>query len=115
MRNLYEKVDPIQARFRFRQRPSTAEIMGKPLVVFLGNHSSGKSTFINYVLKRANPDFRDVQKTGVAPLDDGSRFLVVFPFVFIFHLACRDTPCHGHHRRQHIGRTSQALRSSHNR
>ena len=72
MRSLYEKVDPIQVRYRFRQRPSTAEIMGKPLVVFLGNHSSGKSTFINYILKRANPDFKDVQKTGVAPLDDGS-------------------------------------------
>ncbi len=43
----------------------------QPLVVFLGNHSSGKSTFINYVLKRANPDFKDIQKTGVAPLDDG--------------------------------------------
>lgn len=72
VRSLYEKVDPIQVRYRFRQRPSTAEIMGKPLVVFLGNHSSGKSTFINYILKRANPDFKDVQKTGVAPLDDGS-------------------------------------------
>ncbi|MEL6767157.1 MAG: dynamin family protein, partial [Pseudomonadota bacterium] len=35
-----------------------------PLVLILGNHSSGKSTFINYLLGT------QVQKTGVAPTDD---------------------------------------------
>lgn len=42
-----------------------------PFVFLLGNHSSGKSTFINHVLKRK------VQDTGVAPTDDG--FTVIAP------------------------------------
>ncbi|OQR97000.1 hypothetical protein ACHHYP_12931 [Achlya hypogyna] len=36
-----------------------------PFVFLLGNHSSGKSSFINHILKR------DIQTTGVAPTDDG--------------------------------------------
>lgn len=36
-----------------------------PFVLLLGNHSSGKSSFINYLLQRP------VQMTGVAPTDDG--------------------------------------------
>ena len=42
-----------------------------PFVFCLGNNSSGKSTFINHVLGR------EVQKTGVAPTDDG--FTVIAP------------------------------------
>jgi ribosome biogenesis GTPase A len=42
-----------------------------PFVFILGNHSSGKSSFINYVLGRR------VQVTGVAPTDDG--FTVIAP------------------------------------
>ncbi len=34
-------------------------------VLFLGNHSSGKSSFINHLLEK------DLQKTGMAPTDDG--------------------------------------------
>ena len=36
----------------------------RPFVFMLGNHSSGKSTFINHLLRRR------VQQTGVAPTDD---------------------------------------------
>ncbi|EPY37221.1 hypothetical protein STCU_00076 [Strigomonas culicis] len=36
-----------------------------PMVLMLGNHSSGKSTLINYLVGR------EVQETGVAPTDDG--------------------------------------------
>jgi len=36
-----------------------------PMVMLLGNHSSGKSTFINYLLNCKE------QETGVAPTDDG--------------------------------------------
>ncbi len=36
----------------------------KPLVLFIGNYSSGKSTFINEFLGR------DIQRTGQAPTDD---------------------------------------------
>lgn len=41
-----------------------------PMVLLLGNHSSGKSTFINSVLGRR------VQETGVAPTDDGFTLIV---------------------------------------
>ncbi|CAM9418426.1 unnamed protein product [Chrysoparadoxa australica] len=42
-----------------------------PFVFLLGNHSSGKSTFINYVLGRK------VQTAGVAPTDDS--FTIIAP------------------------------------
>ena len=42
---------------------------GKPTILFLGNHSSGKSTFINFLLGD------NVQKTGIAPTDDGFTIL----------------------------------------
>ena len=37
----------------------------KPTILFLGNHSSGKSSFINYLIGDT------VQRTGIAPTDDG--------------------------------------------
>jgi predicted GTPase len=40
-----------------------------PLVLFLGNHSSGKSSFVNFLLARS------VQDTGLAPTDDGFTVL----------------------------------------
>ena len=64
-----ETVDPLQARFAFESRPSTGEVSGAPMVLLLGNHSSGKSTFINYLLGT------DVQKTGLAPTDDAFTVL----------------------------------------
>lgn len=36
-----------------------------PMVMMLGNHSSGKSTFINFLAGR------EIQETGIAPTDDG--------------------------------------------
>jgi len=42
-----------------------------PFVFCLGNHSSGKSTFVNYLLGR------QVQNTGVAPTDDS--FTIIAP------------------------------------
>lgn len=47
------------------QRPQITP-KGRPNVIFLGNHSSGKSTFINQLLGEPA-----VQDTGVAPTDDG--------------------------------------------
>lgn len=52
------------------------EILGEPalrtppMVLLLGNHSSGKSSLINHLLDT------DIQRTGVAPTDDG--FTVLF-------------------------------------
>ncbi|MBL9128369.1 MAG: dynamin family protein, partial [Verrucomicrobiales bacterium] len=40
-----------------------------PVVLFLGNHSSGKSSFVNFLMNRS------VQATGLAPTDDGFTVL----------------------------------------
>ncbi len=57
-------IDPLARKFAFEKRPVDGEISGGPLVLFVGNHSSGKSTFINYLLGEA------IQRTGMAPTDD---------------------------------------------
>lgn len=65
IRDFYsEAIDPLAEQFIFQRPPTVGEIRRPPLVLLLGNHSSGKSTFINYLLGV------DVQKTGVAPTDD---------------------------------------------
>ncbi len=45
------------------------EFRAPPLVLLLGNHSSGKSSLINHLLGD------EIQRTGVAPTDDGFTFL----------------------------------------
>lgn len=63
---LNEKViGPLDRKNKEEKLPSL------PFVFLLGNHSSGKSTFINYLLQR------QVQSTGVAPTDDG--FTIIAP------------------------------------
>ena len=64
-----DAVDPLGEKFAFEKRPSAGEISGPPMVLFLGNHSSGKSTFINHLMGSA------VQKTGLAPTDDAFTVL----------------------------------------
>jgi hypothetical protein len=64
-----EAVDPLADRFAFGKRPDEGEIAGAPTVLILGNHSSGKSTFINHLL--GGP----IQKTGLAPTDDAFTVL----------------------------------------
>ncbi|KAK8805451.1 hypothetical protein WA158_002107 [Blastocystis sp. Blastoise] len=46
------------------------QIPALPMVLLLGNHSSGKSTFINYYTGRP------IQHTGVAPTDDSFTLIV---------------------------------------
>lgn len=53
------------------ERQEFAQTVPLPFVLLLGNHSSGKSSFINFVLGRP------VQQTGVAPTDD--CFTVIAP------------------------------------
>ena len=64
-----ESVDPLSGKYAFEKRPDEGEIAGAPTVLFLGNHSSGKSTFINHLLGAP------VQKTGLAPTDDAFTVL----------------------------------------
>ena len=55
------------------ERLEFSQTVPLPFVLLLGNHSSGKSSFINHVLGRP------VQQTGVAPTDD--CFTVIAPGV----------------------------------
>jgi GTPase SAR1 family protein len=56
---------PLAERVGFELPMSGRDAPGLPSVLFLGNHSSGKSSFINYLVGG------DLQKTGLAPTDDG--------------------------------------------
>jgi len=66
IRDYYQDpLDPLAEQFLFRRPPTMGELRRPTQVLLLGNHSSGKSTFVNHLLGD------DVQKTGVAPTDDG--------------------------------------------
>lgn len=62
-------VDPLRERFRFVPRPSDGAFRAEPMVLFVGNHSSGKSTLINHFLGAP------VQETGMAPTHDDFTIL----------------------------------------
>mmetsp|Transcript_5129 Transcript_5129/g.16526 ORF Transcript_5129/g.16526 Transcript_5129/m.16526 type:complete len:517 (-) Transcript_5129:48-1598(-) len=66
-----EVLRPINKRLLGPLEKESQNFPSMPFVLLLGNHSSGKSTFINYVLGA------DVQKAGVAPTDDA--FTVIAP------------------------------------
>lgn len=72
-RALYKELEPISRRFFFEAPPAVSEINAMPMVLFLGNHSSGKSSFINHLLGER------IQRTGIAPVDDGFTILVRGP------------------------------------
>ncbi|WP_447248506.1 dynamin family protein [Meridianimarinicoccus sp. RP-17] len=64
---------PLADQFMYRTPPTVGELRRPPLVLLLGNHSSGKSTFVNHLLGGT------VQKTGVAPTDDGFTIITHGP------------------------------------
>jgi len=75
--SLSERVDRLTGRFLplaeatgFSFRRPRVSSAARPNVLFLGNHSSGKSSFINFLLGEAE------QATGVAPTDDGFTVLL---------------------------------------
>ncbi|TMW68535.1 hypothetical protein Poli38472_006003 [Pythium oligandrum] len=59
VKSVYERLERLRQQAKF---PSF-DTVNIPMVLVLGNHSSGKSTFINYMLQQ------EVQKTGRAPTD----------------------------------------------
>ncbi len=70
IRAIYDEVlVPLAARTGFDLARSREEALGRPTLLFLGNHSSGKSSFINYLVQF------NLQKTGLAPTDDGFSLL----------------------------------------
>ena len=62
-------IQPIAQQLGFQLSPD-ASISTPPMVLLLGNHSSGKSSMINHLL-----DYK-VQRTGIAPTDDGFTVLM---------------------------------------
>ena len=64
-------VQELNDRFKGPLDQKNAKNTMLPFVFLLGNHSSGKSSFINYVLNRK------VQVAGVAPTDD--NFTIIAP------------------------------------
>jgi GTP-binding protein EngB required for normal cell division len=76
-----DPLDPLAKQFMFRRPPTVGELRRPPQVLMLGNHSSGKSTFINHLLGV------EVQKTGVAPTDDNFTIITYGP-----HETDRDGP-----------------------
>ena len=71
VRRLYARHGRTAERFCYTFRRSAVSPDSLPCVLFLGNHSSGKSSFINYLIG----DFA-VQDVGIAPTDDAFTFLV---------------------------------------
>lgn len=55
---------PVALKYGYSEVPLETTIKWRPLVLFLGNYSSGKSTLINELLDG------DIQTTGQAPTDD---------------------------------------------
>ena len=71
IQRLYARHRATAERFCYVYRRSTVSPNSLPYVLFLGNHSSGKSSFINYLLGDAS-----VQDVGIAPTDDAFTFLL---------------------------------------
>jgi GTPase SAR1 family protein len=70
-KRLRKAVRPISERYHGLTEQINSKNTMYPFVLLLGNHSSGKSSFINHILKRK------VQTTGVAPTDD--NFTIIGP------------------------------------
>jgi EH domain-containing protein 1 len=52
-----EYLTPVAIRYGYSEAPLEANIKWRPLVLFLGNYSSGKSTLINALLKSGMESF----------------------------------------------------------
>lgn len=64
-----EKLTPVALKYGYSDSPLETNIKWRPLVLVLGNYSSGKSTLINEFLEA------DIQATGQAPTDDSFTIL----------------------------------------
>ena len=69
--NMRADLQPLNDRIRGPLDKGSTKNTAMPFVFLLGNHSSGKSSFVNYVCQRK------VQTAGVAPTDD--NFTVIVP------------------------------------
>jgi GTPase SAR1 family protein len=63
------ELTPLALKYHYSEEPLESKIKWQPVVLVLGNYSSGKSTFINELLGS------NIQETGQAPTDDGFTVL----------------------------------------
>lgn len=68
---LYRRFAPLAQRYYYTFSRPSVTVGGTPAMLFLGNHSSGKSSLVNELMGGST-----VQDTGVAPTDDGFTVLV---------------------------------------
>ena len=68
-----DKLSPLSEKYSFSKTRLEAGISWKPIVLVLGNYSSGKSTLINELLGA------EIQKTGQAPTDDSFTVITQAP------------------------------------
>ena len=69
------KLEPLFARYKMDFGGIDATLKWKPIVLIIGNYSSGKSTFINELVGQ------QVQRTGQAPTDDSFTIITSDPGV----------------------------------
>ena len=69
--NLHSSIMPLNEKLRGPLAKNSDQNTALPLVFLVGNHSSGKSSFVNFIMGR------NVQTAGVAPTDD--CFTVIAP------------------------------------
>ena len=67
------KLSPLALKYSYAQVPLESNIKWKPVVLLIGNYSSGKSTLINELVGR------DIQATGQAPTDDSFTVITSNP------------------------------------
>jgi len=68
-----EQFTPLFERYALDMKTLTAALKWKPIVLLLGNYSSGKSTLINEILGQ------QIQRTGQAPTDDSFTVITAPP------------------------------------
>lgn len=67
----YKRFAPLAQSYYYTFSRPSVTVGGTPTVIFLGNHSSGKSSLVNWILGAPA-----VQDTGVAPTDDGFTVII---------------------------------------
>ena len=68
-----DKLSPLALKYGYTQVPLESNIKWKPIVLLIGNYSSGKSTLINELIGT------DIQMTGQAPTDDSFTVITAHP------------------------------------
>jgi len=68
-----KKLEPLFARYKMDFGGIDSSLKWKPIVLIIGNYSSGKSTLINELVGQ------DIQRTGQAPTDDSFTIITSDP------------------------------------